>query len=44
MQNLYHDGGYRAVGTSLPMLRLFHEALQNGELVGNAGFEKTDMD
>ncbi len=44
MQNLYHDGGYSSIGTTLPMLRLFHEALQNGELVDGAGFDHLEMD
>jgi enoyl-[acyl-carrier protein] reductase I len=44
MQNLYHDGGYSSIGTTLPMLRLFHEALQNKELVDNAGFDHLEMD
>lgn len=38
MQNLYHDGGYSSIGTTLPMLRLTHEALQNKEMVEKAGF------
>lgn len=44
MQNLYHDGGYSSIGTTLPMLHLFHEALANGEMVDNAGFDKVGMD
>lgn len=38
MQNLYHDGGYSATGTTLPILRLTHEALQDDDAVKRAGF------
>ena len=44
MQNLYHDGGYSSIGTTLPMLRLFHEALKDQELIDGAGFDHLDMD
>ena len=44
MQNLYHDGGYSSIGTTLPMLRLFHEALKDQELVDGAGFDHLEMD
>ena len=39
MQNLYHDGGYSATGTTLPILRLTHEALQDPDAVNRAGFD-----
>lgn len=38
MQNLYHDGGYSAMGTTLPILRITHDALQDDEMVENARF------
>ena len=44
MQNLYHDGGYSSIGTTLPMLRLFHEALKDQELIDGAGFDGEEMD
>ncbi len=37
MQNLYHDGGYSAMGMTIPMLQLFHQAMQNGAMTENAG-------
>lgn len=37
MQNLYHDGGYSAMGLSIPMLDLFYRALQNEEMTRAAG-------
>ncbi|MDB5035418.1 MAG: Enoyl-[acyl-carrier-protein] reductase [Chlorobi bacterium] len=37
MQNLYHDGGYSSMGMTIPMLHLFHAALQNEELAKEAG-------
>ncbi len=40
MQNLYHDGGYSMMGTTLPFLRLMHHALQHDDLVKQAGFEE----
>jgi len=40
MQNLFHDGGYSSMGTTLPLIRMVHDALQNEELVKNAGFEE----
>jgi enoyl-[acyl-carrier protein] reductase I len=42
MQNLFHDGGYSSVGITLPMLKLFHAALQNDELMKEAGLEKKE--
>jgi enoyl-[acyl-carrier protein] reductase I len=39
MQNLYHDGGYSSVGVTLPMLQLFHAALQDAEMTKEAGLE-----
>lgn len=44
MQNLYHDGGYSSIGTTLPILRLVHGALQNEDLLGQAGFDQEGMD
>ena len=44
MQNLYHDGGYSSIGTTLPMLRLMHGALQNEDLVNRAGFGDEEQD
>jgi enoyl-[acyl-carrier protein] reductase I len=40
MQNLFHDGGYSSMGTTLPMIRLVHDALQDEKLVKNAGFDE----
>ena len=37
MQNLFHDGGFSAVGITLPLLEVLHDALQNPELVDKAG-------
>jgi enoyl-[acyl-carrier protein] reductase I len=37
MQNLYHDGGYSAMGSSLPVLRLMHKAIANEEWVKESG-------
>jgi enoyl-[acyl-carrier protein] reductase I len=37
MQNLFHDGGYSAMGMTIPMLSLFHAALQNEEFMKEAG-------
>lgn len=44
MQNLYHDGGYSSIGTTLPILRLVHGALQDENLVDQAGFDNEGMD
>lgn len=44
MQNLYHDGGYSSIGTTLPMLRLMHGALQDEELVARSGFGQEEQD
>ena len=44
MQNLYHDGGYSSIGTTLPMLRLMHGALQDEDLVAGAGFGQESED
>jgi enoyl-[acyl-carrier protein] reductase I len=40
MQNLYHDGGYSSMGSSLPVLRILHEALKDEELVAASGLEE----
>jgi len=40
MQNLFHDGGYSSMGTTLPLIRLVHEALKDEELVKKAGFDE----
>jgi enoyl-[acyl-carrier protein] reductase I len=37
MQNLFHDGGFSAVGITLPVLELLHQALQRPEMVEKAG-------
>jgi len=37
MQNLYHDGGYSSMGTTIPMLHLFHSALHTPEMAQTAG-------
>ena len=42
MQNLFHDGGYSAMGTTLPILRITHEALQDEEMVENARFDEEE--
>jgi enoyl-[acyl-carrier protein] reductase I len=39
MQNLFHDGGYSSTGVTLPVLRLFHEALQNDAHTNNKPLE-----
>lgn len=44
MQNLFHDGGYSSIGTTLPVLRLVHGALQDEDLMNQAGFEQEGMD
>lgn len=44
MQNLYHDGGYSSIGTTLPMLRLMHGALQDEDLVAGSGFGQESED
>lgn len=41
MQNLFHDGGYSVMGMTIPMLSLFHTALQNEELVKQVGLDKS---
>ncbi|NTV45379.1 MAG: SDR family oxidoreductase, partial [Chlorobiales bacterium] len=40
MQNIFHDGGYSCMGTTLPLIRLVHEAMKDEELVKKAGFEE----
>ncbi|MCS7013381.1 MAG: enoyl-ACP reductase [Chloroherpetonaceae bacterium] len=40
MQNIYHDGGYSMMGTTLPFIRLVHAALQHEDLVRQARFEE----
>ncbi|MGQ9805059.1 MAG: enoyl-ACP reductase FabI [Chlorobiales bacterium] len=40
MQNLYHDGGYSSIGSSLPILRVMHEALKNDDIVAKSGLEE----
>jgi enoyl-[acyl-carrier protein] reductase I len=37
MQNLFHDGGFSAVGITLPVLELLHQGLQNNDMVEKAG-------
>lgn len=44
MQNLYHDGGYSSIGTTLPMLRLMHEALKDDDIVSAADFGTEGQD
>lgn len=39
MQNLYHDGGYSAMGMTIPLLSLFHGAMQNAELMQQSGLD-----
>ncbi|MBS1913750.1 MAG: enoyl-ACP reductase [Bacteroidetes bacterium] len=39
MQNLFHDGGYSAMGMTIPLLSLFHTALQDDDLTRAAGLE-----
>ncbi len=41
MQNLYHDGGYSAMGMTIPLLSLFHGAMQNAELMQQSGLDGT---
>lgn len=36
MQNLFHDGGFSAVGITLPVLELIHQAMQNPDMVERA--------
>jgi enoyl-[acyl-carrier protein] reductase I len=43
MQNLYHDGGYSSVGITLPMLKLIHLAMQNEEMMREAGIESAEL-
>jgi enoyl-[acyl-carrier protein] reductase I len=40
MQNIYHDGGYSMMGTTLPFLRLVYAAMQHEDLVKQARFEE----
>ncbi|NTW49481.1 MAG: enoyl-ACP reductase [Chlorobiales bacterium] len=40
MQNIFHDGGYSSMGTTLPLIRLVHEAMKDEEMVKKAGFEE----
>jgi enoyl-[acyl-carrier protein] reductase I len=40
MQNLFHDGGFSAVGITLPVLELLHQGLQNSEMVESAGLSE----
>jgi len=44
MQNLYHDGGYSSMGTTIPVLRLFSQALHNEEMRGAAGAKLREGD
>ncbi|MBC8044633.1 MAG: enoyl-ACP reductase [Rhizobacter sp.] len=39
MQNLYHDGGYSSMGTTVPILHLVHDALKDPDRVLKAGFD-----
>ena len=41
MQNLYHDGGYSSMGMTIPLLSLFHGAMQNHELMQQSGLDGT---
>ncbi len=38
MQNLFHDGGYSAMGMTIPMLHLMHDALADEDNMRKAGF------
>ena len=40
MQNLFHDGGFSAVGITLPLLELLHQGLQDAEMVEKAGLSE----
>lgn len=40
MQNLFHDGGFSAVGITLPVLELLHQGLANPEMVEAAGLSE----
>jgi len=40
MQNLFHDGGYSAMGMTIPMLHLMHNALLDEENMRKAGFSE----
>ena len=40
MQNLFHDGGYSAMGMMTPMLHLMHNAMKNEENMREAGFSE----
>lgn len=39
MQNLYHDGGYSTMGMTIPLLSLFHHAMQDAELMQQSGLD-----
>ncbi|MFN3427727.1 MAG: hypothetical protein ACK41G_09170 [Candidatus Thermochlorobacter sp.] len=39
-QNFYHDGNYSSIGSSVPLLRMMHEALQDDALVARSGLEE----
>lgn len=40
MQNLFHDGGFSAVGITLPLLELLHQGLANPAMVEKAGLSE----
>jgi len=40
MQNLFHDGGFSAMGMTTPMLHLIHHALKEEENMKRAGFSE----
>lgn len=40
MQNLYHDGGYSAMGMTVDMLHLINTALQSEEAMRDAGYDE----
>ncbi len=40
MQNLFHDGGYSAMGMTTELLHLFHNAIENKENMRKAGFSE----
>jgi enoyl-[acyl-carrier protein] reductase I len=37
MQNLFHDGGYSSVGITMPLLKLMYAAMQDEEMMKDAG-------
>jgi len=39
MQNLFHDGGYSAMGATIPMIKLAYEVLHDKELADRVGLE-----